>query len=49
MPIFCSFFIDFEAVETTRSRGSVATVHLIYLNKYTPKGFDDIKTSNKSA
>ena len=51
MHIFLSlfFFIDFGIVETTWSRGSVTIIDLIYVNKYTPKALDDLKTSNKSA
>ena len=51
MHIFLSlfFFIDFGTVETTWSRGSVTIIDLIYVNKYTPKALDDLKTSNKSA
>ena len=46
MHIFCSLFlfIDFGTVETTWSRGSVAIIDLIYVNKYTPKSFDDLAT-----
>ena len=43
------FLIDLGSVETTWSRGSIAIIDLIYLNKYTPKVLGDTKTSNKRA